>query len=56
VPGKIILDPFMGSGSTGVAAVQLKRGFIGVEFDQKYFDIARKRISEALKQPVAFWE
>lgn len=56
VPGKIILDPFMGTGSTGVAAVQLKRGFVGVELDPKYFDYARKRISDALKQPTAFWE
>lgn len=55
-PGKVILDPFMGSGSTGVAAVQNKRGFIGIELDSKYFDIARKKISDALKQPTNFWE
>lgn len=44
----------MGSGSTGVAAVRLKRGFIGVEIDPKYFDIARKRIGDALREPDMF--
>lgn len=52
----IILDPFMGSGTTGVAAVQLGRKFIGIEIEQKYFDVACKRISEALKQPDMFIE
>lgn len=56
VPGKVILDPFMGTGSTGAAAVQLKRGFIGIELEQKYFDLARAKINNALRQPVAFWE
>jgi site-specific DNA-methyltransferase (adenine-specific) len=56
VPGKTILDCFMGSGSTGVAAVQLKRKFIGIEIDQKHFNTARKRIEMAVKQPVNFWE
>lgn len=42
-----ILDPFMGSGTTGVAAVRLSRYFIGIEREQKYFDIACERISEA---------
>ena len=42
--GGIILDPFMGSGTTGVAAIQLGRRFIGIEIDPKYFDIACKRI------------
>lgn len=56
VPGKIILDPFMGTGSTGAAAVQTKHGFIGVELEPKYYDLARRKISEALKQPVEFWE
>jgi DNA modification methylase len=55
-PGKNILDPFMGTGSTGVAAAQLRRGFIGIEYDPKYWDIARKKISDALKQPYNFWE
>lgn len=42
-----ILDPFMGSGTTGVAAVQMGRSFIGVEREPRYFDIACKRIEEA---------
>ena len=42
-----ILDPFMGSGTTGVAAVQMGRKFIGIEREQKYFDIACKRIEDA---------
>lgn len=53
---KTILDPFMGSGTTGVAAVKLGRKFIGIEIEPKYFDIACKRISEALKQPDFFVE
>lgn len=51
-----ILDPFMGSGTTGVAAVKLGRKFIGIEIEEKYFDIACRRISEALKQPDLFVE
>jgi site-specific DNA-methyltransferase (adenine-specific) len=54
--GRIILDPFMGSGTTGVAAVKLGRKFIGIEIEPKYFDIACRRISEALKQPDMFIE
>ena len=49
-----ILDPFMGSGTTGVACVKLGRKFIGIELDEKYFDIACKRIEEAYKQPDMF--
>lgn len=40
----IILDPFMGSGTTGLACKQLKRDFIGIELDEKYFNIAKQRI------------
>lgn len=54
--GKTILDPFMGSGTTGVAAVKLGRRFIGVEIEQKYFTIACRRIEEALRQPDMFIE
>lgn len=43
----IILDCFMGSGSTGVACVNTNRKFIGIELDKNYFDIASKRIEEA---------
>jgi DNA modification methylase len=58
LPGETIsiLDPFMGSGTTGVAAVKLGRQFIGIEIEPKYFDIACKRISDALKQPDMFIE
>lgn len=48
---RTILDPFMGSGSTGVACVQLGRKFIGIELDETYFDIACRRISDELKRP-----
>ena len=46
-----ILDPFMGSGTTGVACVQTGRNFIGCEIDPTYFAIAEKRIKEAQMQP-----
>ncbi len=49
-----ILDPFMGSGTTGVACVQLDRKFIGIELDPDYFNIACQRIEEAYKQPKLF--
>ena len=42
--GNIILDPFMGSGTTGVACKNLNRSFIGIEMDDKYFEIAKERI------------
>lgn len=45
-----ILDPFMGSGTTGVAAIQMGRKFIGIEREPKYFDIACKRIEQAAAQ------
>jgi len=45
-----ILDPFMGSGTTGVACVQTGRNFIGIEIDEGYFKIAEKRIEEAKQQ------
>ena len=51
-----ILDPFMGSGTTGVAAVQMGRKFIGIEREPKYFDIACKRIEQASKQVDMFIE
>ncbi len=51
-----ILDPFMGSGTTGVACVNLGRKFTGIELDPGYFDIACRRIEEAYKQPRLFEE
>jgi len=45
--GETVLDFTMGSGSTGVAAVNTKRNFIGIELDDKYFDVAKKRIEES---------
>ena len=46
--GYTIIDPFMGSGTTGVACINTKRNFIGIEKDDKYFEIAKKRIEEQL--------
>lgn len=46
----VVLDPFMGSGSTGVACVNTNRNFIGIELDEEYFNIAKKRIEEAKQQ------
>lgn len=54
VSEETILDPFAGSGSTGVACLQLGRSFIGCEIDPAYFAIAQKRISEAAMQPALF--
>lgn len=51
-----ILDPFMGSGTTGVACVKLGRKFTGIEIDPGYFDIACSRIAAALKEPDMFIE
>lgn len=53
---RTILDPFMGSGTTGVAAVQMGRSFIGIEREPKYFDIACKRIEDAQRQGDFFVE
>jgi site-specific DNA-methyltransferase (adenine-specific)/modification methylase len=49
-PGGTILDPYMGSGSTGVAAVQMRHPFIGIEIEPRYFDIACRRIEQAQRQ------
>ena len=47
---KLILDPFMGSGTTGVACMNLGRKFIGIEIEPKYFEIACRRIEDAQRQ------
>jgi site-specific DNA-methyltransferase (adenine-specific) len=52
--GSVVFDPFMGSGTTGVACMQLGRNFIGCEISEQYFDIARKRIEAAAAQEVMF--
>jgi site-specific DNA-methyltransferase (adenine-specific) len=54
--GGTILDPFMGSGTTGVVCAKLGRKFIGIEIEPKYFDIACKRIEQAYAQPDMFIE
>ncbi len=56
LPDQTILDPFMGSGTTGVACAKLGRKFIGIEIEPRYFDIACKRIEEAYRQPRLFDE
>ena len=49
-PGQTVIDPFMGSGTTGVACANLGRQFIGIEIERKYFDIACERITAAYAQ------
>lgn len=46
--GDLILDPFMGSGSSGVSAISKKRKFIGIELNKEYFTVAKKRINEKI--------
>jgi DNA modification methylase len=53
-PGGVVLDPFMGSGTTGVACVQEGRDFIGIEREREYYEIAERRIAAA--QPPLFAE
>jgi site-specific DNA-methyltransferase (adenine-specific) len=53
-PGGVVLDPFMGSGTTGVACVAQSRPFIGIEIEPKYFDIACRRIEQAYAQRPLF--
>ncbi len=49
-----VLDPFMGSGSTGIAAARLGRAFVGIELEPRWFDLACRRIADAYKQPRLF--
>ncbi len=49
-PGGVILDPYMGSGSTGVAAVEMRHPFVGIELVPRYFDTACRRIEAAQRQ------
>lgn len=48
----VIVDPFMGSGTTGVACMELNRDFIGIELNTEYFEIAKKRLEEAVNECV----
>jgi len=50
VPDGVVMDPYMGSGTTGVACVQQRRPFLGIEIEPRYFDIACRRIEEAQRQ------
>ena len=52
----LILDPFMGSGTTGVACVNTNRNFIGIELDSGYFEIAKKRIEETQNKPLNLFD
>lgn len=54
--GETVVDPFCGSGTTGVAALKQSRKFIGIEIEPKYFEIALRRCEEAWKQPRLFDE
>ena len=53
--GQLVLDPFMGSGTTGVACVNTDRKFIGIEIDKEYFDIAQKRVKGAIDDKFNAW-
>src|SRR5262249_16881429 len=53
-PGDLVCDPFMGLGTTGVAAVALGRRFVGVELNSEWFDVACRRIEAAARQPDMF--
>ena len=48
--GDLILDCYMGTGSTGEACIKLERKFIGIELDEKYFEIAKTRLKEATEK------
>jgi hypothetical protein len=54
VQGDTVLDPFLGSGTTGLASAKLGRKFIGIEIEESYFDIACRRIEQSYKQPDLF--
>lgn len=53
-PGEIVIDPFMGSGTTGVAALQLGRKFVGIEINETFFDVACQRLENARSHPDMF--
>jgi DNA modification methylase len=53
-PGDLVLDPFLGSGTSGKMAIKYQRRFVGIEISQKYLDIAERRIRDAAQQPPLF--
>jgi DNA modification methylase len=53
-PGETVLDPFMGSGTTGVACLKLGRKFIGIEIEPRYFELSCQRIAHAYREPDLF--
>lgn len=55
-PGGVVLDPFMGSGTTGVAAIKSDRRFVGIELTERWFDVACRRIEKAANEPRLFAE
>lgn len=48
-PGDLVLDPFMGSGTTGIASIRLKRRFVGIELESSYIEMSIKRIKQAVE-------
>ena len=55
VSGDTILDPFMGSGTTGIASVSEDRNFVGIEIDERYFNLAKGRIEDAKAHRKKLW-
>jgi len=55
-PGETVCDPFMGSGTTGVACAKSGRGFVGIEQNERWFDLSCRRIEDAYRQPRLFAE
>jgi site-specific DNA-methyltransferase (adenine-specific) len=52
--GEVVIDPFMGSGTTGVAAIQTGRKFVGVELNEEFFELSCRRLSDARQAPDMF--
>lgn len=50
-PEDIVLDPFMGSGTTAVACIKLGRKFVGIEIERRYFEMAMERVEAELRKP-----
>ena len=52
--GDLILDPFCGSSTTGVAAMSLNRKYVGMDMEEEYLELSKKRLHEAIKKPSLF--